>query len=423
MSLSIPPDLETLFLITTGERWPHDADEDRLRELSEVTYAWANSMAGTEERIRAAAALALKSWRGQSADEFSAMLAPLLESDGIGKLIEHARQLARTIRQISFEIEYTKRIIIAQFVIFMALVAWLIPMLWFPFTAGWAASMIAAMTRMFQVFVQTAWRRLLFSIGIGLLYQLGPDIFIQLDMLRRHPDYKWDGQKTGVAALAGVIGGVLGPFMQTLGGAFLSNRALSSFPWLVGNNAFIETGTEAIVDEIASTWNDNDGRKHTGLEWSAVAGAMEGVRDWMGHHSRGMLFNPKSLDFNFDPILPPDFDKKGHPNDLPPPATPPPGGNTASIGDSGSFVGPPPYSPPPSRPPTPPPVSVTPPPFSEVAPPSRSPTPPPVSVTPPPPFSATPPPSFSAQPTPPATPPLPPLPSLLYTYPSPRDKA
>src|SRR5262245_1940493 len=234
----------------------------------------------------------MRDWVGKGAEAFRERLAPVLDGS-LANLAENARKLAAMVRRVSFEVEYTKRIIIAQFAMLMALLAWLIPMLWFPFTSGWAASAIAALRAQMQLFLNTVWRRLLFSIVVGVLYQLVPDVGVQLHMKARHGDsYDWDWTKTGVSTLSGVIGGLIAPAMEGLGG-LLGERFLKSVLWQIGSNAFHEWSTEVLVEQISRLWNDPDGRKHAGSEWSAVAGAMEGVRDALGMRTRGRLYRGK----------------------------------------------------------------------------------------------------------------------------------
>ncbi|GAB4060720.1 WXG100 family type VII secretion target [Catellatospora paridis] len=280
MGMHVPEWVSRFFLVVTGESWPQ-ADEDQLWAMADAWAAFETNMAAIETEIaELSRVLQSGDWEGDAATAVRGRLAELADSGSLRKLVEAAGKLSRFADGAGTNVEYTKASIIGQLLILTVQIIMLLPWVSFPPTSAWASGWISSLITFGRYMSATFFRRLITSILFGIVLQVGLDVAIQFTQLFiTGTRDKWDGKRTGGAALAGAVGGVLGPILSSGFGRIFGQKFVTSIVGFAGIGALHEWSTEALADLILTgrrEQNDN--------EWaSASAGAVEGVLDWIGH--------------------------------------------------------------------------------------------------------------------------------------------
>ncbi|GAA1390757.1 WXG100 family type VII secretion target [Catellatospora chokoriensis] len=280
MGMHVPEWVSKFFLVVTGESWPQ-ADEDQLWEMADAWAAFETNMTAIETEIAELSRVVQSGgWEGDAAAAVRGRLTELVDGGSLRKLVEAAGKLSRFADDAGTNVEYTKASIIGQLLILTVQIIMLLPWVSFPPTSAWASGWISSLIAFGRYMSATFFRRLITSILFGIVLQVGLDVAIQFTQLFiTGTRDKWDAKRTGGAALAGAIGGVLGPILSAGFGRIFGPRFVTSIVGFAGIGALHEWSTEALADLILTgrrEQNDN--------EWaSASAGAVEGVLDWIGH--------------------------------------------------------------------------------------------------------------------------------------------
>jgi hypothetical protein len=282
MGMHVPEWVSRFFLVVTGESWPQ-ADEDQLWEIAQAWATFETNMAAIETELAELTRVVQSGgWEGDAAVAVRGRLAELVDGGSLRELVGAAGKLSRFADGAGTNVEYTKASIIGQLFILTVQIVMLLPWVSFPPTSAWASGWISALITFGRYMSATFFRRLITSILFGIVLQVGLDVAIQFTQLFiTGTRDKWDTKRTGGAALAGAVGGVLGPILSSGFGRIFGQKFVTSIVGFAGIGALHEWSTEALADLILT-----GRREQNEDEWaSASAGAVEGVLDWIGHRN------------------------------------------------------------------------------------------------------------------------------------------
>ena len=219
--MQLPEWLRTIFLITTGDGWP-EADETSLWALSREWAGLSDAVDDLQvQLIEAVRAVWQNDWDGPAAEAFAVAGHEALDEGGpLPALVEGSQEMAAFVHDTGVNVQYTKIIVLEELVVLAGQIAYLVSTSWWTFGSSAAtAAGLAAAGRSFAVAVV---RQLAAAIAAGGAIDVGMDAATQLIQIARRMRGPWDEASTEATAIAGVVGGALGPVAhgagQLLGG-------------------------------------------------------------------------------------------------------------------------------------------------------------------------------------------------------------
>ncbi|GAB1691050.1 hypothetical protein [Krasilnikovia sp. M28-CT-15] len=272
MSLTVPPEIGMLFKICVGDDWPR-ADEDELRRLARAWQDAHYDLSGMVAEVEAATGEVLAALHGTTAVEYRKFMKEYL--DAFPATITTLDQLAELCRATATEVEYAKYMIIGSLILLAGEIATAVAMAIPTFGASTAA--IPALEIATQITVRTILRYLVTAVLRCVVLQVGLDAAVQGIQMLKGDRTHWDWRKTEGAAVAGVVGGVIGTGLHVGATKLAANLAKTLGGRVVQGGAH-EFLTGAAVDGIYGT---------NGNSWSSfTAGAVEGIFESGGRRGR-----------------------------------------------------------------------------------------------------------------------------------------
>jgi hypothetical protein len=213
MAIEVPEQVQGLFLVLTGERWP-TANEDQLREVGE---AWGTASKRLESELAPYMLQVVRairtSFTGKSAIKFADMMAPYVADPPmyIPQAAEQFNQLKQFLLDASTQVEYVKIISIEELILLILQIAWAIAEAFW--TGGGSMAWLAARMAIVRFLLKTLWGRLILQFLLaelfGIAFQLALDVLTQAIQFAKHTRHSWDVQATISAVEVGVVGGAL----------------------------------------------------------------------------------------------------------------------------------------------------------------------------------------------------------------------
>src|SRR6266498_2363759 len=208
MSLMVPSEVRTLFLVLTGDQWP-SADEDQLFLLAD---AWdrAAGRLGSELGPELAEAVnkIRREFRGKAALRFADRMAPY----DVDTAVQRFKALAALLRQTALQVQYVKYVSILSLIELLAEIAWAVAMAGPTF--GGSMTWLAARIPVVRFLLERWWGQLLMRILeaqiVGIALQVGIDVAAQgLQFLTNPHKTSWDAKSTITSIEIGALGGAL----------------------------------------------------------------------------------------------------------------------------------------------------------------------------------------------------------------------
>ncbi|MGW4551758.1 WXG100-like domain-containing protein [Streptomyces violaceorubidus] len=223
----VPPELQNLLLITTGNRWP-TGDETALRAEAAAWREAAHSLVPVLERVENVRSLAAKALSGAGEEAVEAFLAQLVGGRGVGEsdavlpvLIEAAESAAEALEEEALQIETLRiEIIGALVVLFLQLV--IDSALWMFGGAAKAVEDVVATRVLCLAFVRQAVAHVLTRLTESVVAMVGMALLAQIIELGEGRRHSLDGHELGVAAVNGAVGAPVGFGMGLMGGAAMA---------------------------------------------------------------------------------------------------------------------------------------------------------------------------------------------------------
>ncbi|MEW2443177.1 WXG100 family type VII secretion target [Micromonospora marina] len=268
MSLQVPPEVGFLFKICVGNDWPR-ADEDALRRLAVAWTTGHDELAALRAEIEGATKEVLFCLQGKAAGRYGDFMKQYL--DQLPDTLKAMNQLSTLCRATALEVEYAKYTIIATLLLLAKAIAGLLAASFA--TMGASAAAVPAAQTAARVTVQLILRQLAMSVARGIVFQVGLDAAVQSIQMLKGDRTSWDLSKTGAAALAGAVGGVVGTGLHLGVGkvapSFAATRA----------GAVVQGGThEYLTGKIVDRLYGDDN-----TDWASVtAGGIEGAAEHRG---------------------------------------------------------------------------------------------------------------------------------------------
>ncbi|MFE6904695.1 hypothetical protein ACFVFJ_49575 [Streptomyces sp. NPDC057717] len=242
---NVPPELQNLLLITTGNRWP-TGDETALRAEAAVWRETAHGLKPIVERVEIVRSLAAKALSGAGEDAVDAFMARLVGGRGVEEsdavlplLIEAAESAAEALEEEALQIETLRIEIIGTLVVlFLQLI--IDSALWMFGGAAKVAEDIIATRVLCLAFVRQAVAHILTRLTESVVAMVGMALLAQIIELGEGHRRSLDGHELGVAAVNGAVGAPVGFGMGLVGGASmasLKNLAKKPFFTKLPNNA------------------------------------------------------------------------------------------------------------------------------------------------------------------------------------------
>ncbi|WP_331752920.1 hypothetical protein [Streptomyces anthocyanicus] len=224
---NVPPELQKLLLITTGNRWP-TGDETALRAEAAAWRETAHSLKAIVERIETVRSLVARALSGAGEDAVDAFLAQLVGGRGVGEsdavlplLIEAAESAAEALEEEAMQIETLRiEIIGALVVLFLQLI--IDSALWMFGGAAKAVQDILATRVLCLAFVRQAVAHMLTRLAESVVAMVGMALLAQIIELGEGRRRSLDGHELGVAAVNGAVGAPVGFGMGLVGGAAMA---------------------------------------------------------------------------------------------------------------------------------------------------------------------------------------------------------
>ncbi|MGW0855749.1 WXG100-like domain-containing protein, partial [Streptomyces sp. NPDC002690] len=234
----IPPALQNLLLITTGNRWP-TGDETALRAEAEAWRETAHELRPLAERVDTLRTRSARALSGAGGDAVGAFLARLVggqenaESDAVlPLLIEAAEAAAEALEEEALQIETLRiEIIGALVVLFLQLI--IDSAMWMFGGAAKAAEDIIATRVLCLAFLRQAVAHMLTRLTESVVAMVGMALLAQIIELGEGHRHSLDGHELSVAAVNGAVGAPVGFGMGLLGGSAMAGlKNLAKKPFL-----------------------------------------------------------------------------------------------------------------------------------------------------------------------------------------------
>jgi hypothetical protein len=215
MSIQLPEWVSKTFEVTTGDGFPQ-ADEDRLRQLAALWKETGQGLQGLMEEVTAATNAAASLVRGPASVQFISTMRSLTAGDAaaIPSLAQNCLDLADFVDKTALDVEYTKWLVIGQMVMLAAQIAWALATSAFNF--GISLPMIPVLQALGRTLAGRLIMMLIQQILVGLIMQIGLDAITQIAQFAAKTRTAWDWQKTGGAAISGLVGAGVGMFLHGL---------------------------------------------------------------------------------------------------------------------------------------------------------------------------------------------------------------
>lgn len=199
---NVPPELQKLLLITTGNRWP-TGDETALRAEAAAWRETAHSLKAIVERIETVRSLVARALSGAGEDAVDAFLAQLVGGRGVGEsdavlplLIEAAESAAEALEEEAMQIETLRiEIIGALVVLFLQLI--IDSALWMFGGAAKAVQDILATRVLCLAFVRQAVAHMLTRLAESVVAMVGMALLAQIIELGEGRRRSLDGHELG----------------------------------------------------------------------------------------------------------------------------------------------------------------------------------------------------------------------------------
>ncbi|HVQ92522.1 MAG TPA: hypothetical protein VMU51_15910, partial [Mycobacteriales bacterium] len=281
MAIEVPEWAQTIFLIGTGETWPHLNEDD----LWSLAAAWADTAIDLNEligQVNQAAIGAKLALQGDAGEAFSQAILSFTENNPrlIPALAEGAEGLAKYADKTALDVQYAKWIILAQLVPLVYSIYQLIAASYETFGASLAG--IPPLIELGQWIAKSVILKLIQAIVFSVVMQMGFDIAVQAAQFAAGTRKSWDWDKTKSSAITGVVGGIFGQILHGAAGKMFGHKFAESFVSHVVLGAVHEYGTEVFSNAV-------QGEGFKGSPFSLTAGGTEGLLDWGKHrisHSR-----------------------------------------------------------------------------------------------------------------------------------------
>ncbi|MFE6894448.1 hypothetical protein [Streptomyces sp. NPDC057694] len=242
---NVPPELQNLLLITTGNRWP-TGDETALRAEAAAWRETAHALKPVVELVETVGSLADRALSGAGEDAVDAFIARLVGGHGVDEpdavlplLIEAAESAAEALEEEALQIETLRiEIIGALVVLFLQLI--IDSAMWMFGGAAKAAEDIIATRVLCLAFVRQAVAHMVTRLTESVVAMVGMALLAQIIELGEGHRRSLDGRELGVAAVNGAVGAPVGFGMGLVGGAAmagLKNLAKKPFFTKLPNNA------------------------------------------------------------------------------------------------------------------------------------------------------------------------------------------
>nr|BFD87813.1 hypothetical protein StreXyl84_72140 [Streptomyces sp. Xyl84] len=242
---NVPPELQNLLLITTGNRWP-TGDETALRAEARAWRETAHSLRLIAEQVTTVRSLAARALSGAGEEAVDAVLARLVggqggeESDAVLPLLmEAADSAAEALEEEALQIETLRiEIIGALVVLFLQLI--IDSALWMFGGAAKAAEDIVATRVLCLAFVRQAVAHMLTRLTESVVAMVGMALLAQIIELGEGHRRTLDGHELGVAAVNGAVGAPVGFGMGLVSGTAMAGlKNLTKMPFFtrLPNNA------------------------------------------------------------------------------------------------------------------------------------------------------------------------------------------
>ncbi|MGW1467841.1 WXG100-like domain-containing protein [Streptomyces sp. NPDC002308] len=242
---NVPPELQNLLLITTGNRWP-TGDETALRAEAAAWRETARSLEPLVERVGTVRSLAATALSGAGEAAVDAFLAQLVGGRGVEEtdavlhvLVGAAEAAAEALEEEALQIETLRiEIIGALVVLFLQLI--IDSALWLFGGAAKATTDIIATRVLCLAFVRQAVAHMLTRLTESVVAMVGMALLAQIIELGEGHRHSLDGHELGVAAVNGAVGAPVGFGMGLMGGAAttgLKNLAKKPFFATLPNDA------------------------------------------------------------------------------------------------------------------------------------------------------------------------------------------
>jgi hypothetical protein len=227
MSLMVPGEVGTLFMVLTGDQWP-SADEDQLFLLAD---AWdrAAGRLGSELGPELAEAVnkIRREFRGKAALRFADRMAPYVVEPPyyVDTATQRFKALAALLRQTALQVQYVKYVSILSLIELLAEIAWAVAMAGPTFggSMAWLSARIAVVRFLLERWWGQLLMRILQAQIVGIALQVGIDVAAQgLQFLTDPHKTSWDTKATVTSVEIGALGGAL-------------TLPLSAFSGLLGN--------------------------------------------------------------------------------------------------------------------------------------------------------------------------------------------
>src|SRR6266540_4321418 len=240
MSLMVPSEVRTLFLVLTGDQWP-SADEDQLFLLAD---AWdrAAGRLGSELGPELAEAVnkIRREFRGKAALRFADRMAPYVVEPPyyVDTAVQRFKALAALLRQTALQVQYVKYVSILSLIELLAEIAWAVAMAGPTF--GGSMTWLAARIPVVRFLLERWWGQLLMRILeaqiVGIALQVGIDVAAQgLQFLTNPHKTSWDAKSTITSIEIGALGGALSLPLSALSG-LLGNALGKTLVKRLGND-------------------------------------------------------------------------------------------------------------------------------------------------------------------------------------------
>src|SRR6266511_3850030 len=240
MSLMVPSEVRTLFLVLTGDQWP-SADEDQLFLLAD---AWdrAAGRLGSELGPELAEAVnkIRREFRGKAALRFADRMAPYVVEPPyyVDTAVQRFKALAALLRQTALQVQYVKYVSILSLIELLAEIAWAVAMAGPTFGGSmtWLAARIPVVRFLLERWCGQLLMRILEAQIVGIALQVGIDVAAQgLQFLTNPHKTSWDAKSTITSIEIGALGGALSLPLSALSG-LLGNALGKTLVKRLGND-------------------------------------------------------------------------------------------------------------------------------------------------------------------------------------------
>ncbi len=224
MAIEVPPAVQNLFLVLTGEKWPR-VNEDDLREKANVWGQTGDAMNADLLPLMVQAVETIRAnFTGKAAIKFADMMAPYAveEPRYIPQVAAQAQTLKEFLLEASTQVEYVKIISIGEVILLIAQIAWAIAMAFW--TGGESMVWLSERIAIVRFLLERWWGRLVLQFAMaeifGIAFQLALDVLTQAIQFAKHTRSKWDVNATIGAVEVGAIGGALSVPFSAIGHLF-----------------------------------------------------------------------------------------------------------------------------------------------------------------------------------------------------------